>query len=92
MLNNSLRLKCSHVFLDVSTLASSSTLILWFLSFRLAKVSSVNRFLNLSELVPWDEVEYDYAAQFCKGFGLPPKLFCMVLGCADHQCLPRVFL
>jgi hypothetical protein len=31
----------------------------------------------LADLVPWDELEDDYAAQFCKGFGAPGKPFRM---------------
>jgi transposase, IS5 family len=34
----------------------------------------------LAELIPWDELEDDYAAQFCKGFGAPAKPFRMALG------------
>jgi hypothetical protein len=44
------------------------------------KLSGDNRWIKLAELVPWDELEDDYAAQFCNGFGAPAKPFRMVLG------------
>ena len=44
------------------------------------KLSGDNRWIKLAELIPWDELEDDYAAQFCKGFGAPAKLFRMALG------------
>jgi transposase, IS5 family len=44
------------------------------------KLSGDNRWIKLAELVPWDELEDDYAAQFCKGFGAPAKPFRMALG------------
>ena len=37
------------------------------------KLSGDNRWIKLAELIPWDELEYDYAAHFCKGFGAPAK-------------------
>lgn len=43
------------------------------------KLSGDNRWIKLAELIPWDELEDDYAAQFCKGFGAPAKPFCMAL-------------
>jgi hypothetical protein len=39
-----------------------------------------NRWIKLAELIPWNELEDGYAAQFCKGFGAPAKLFRMALG------------
>ncbi|MFN6338605.1 MAG: transposase, partial [Cyanobacteriota bacterium] len=39
-----------------------------------------NRWIKLAELIPWDELEDDYASQFCKGFGTPAKPFRMALG------------
>ena len=39
-----------------------------------------NRWIKLAELIPWDELEDDYASQFCKGFGAPAKPFRMALG------------
>ena len=39
-----------------------------------------NRWIKLAELIPWDELEDDYAAQFCKGFGAPAKPFRVALG------------
>ncbi len=36
--------------------------------------------IKLVDLMPWDELEYEYATQFCKGFGAPPKPFRMALG------------
>jgi transposase len=44
------------------------------------KLSGDNRWIQLAELIPWDELEDDYAAQFCKGFGAPAKPFRMALG------------
>jgi hypothetical protein len=44
------------------------------------QLSGDNRWINLAELIPWDDLENYYAAQFCKGFGAPAKLFRMVLG------------
>ena len=31
------------------------------------KLSGDNSWIKLAELIPWDELEDDYAAQFCKG-------------------------
>ena len=53
------------------------------------KLSGDNRWIKLAELIPWDELEDDYEAQFCKGFGAPAKPFRMALGCLDHQGPPR---
>jgi hypothetical protein len=44
------------------------------------KLSGDNRWIKLAELIPWDELEDDYAAKFCKGFGAPAKPFRMALG------------
>jgi len=44
------------------------------------QLSGDNRWIKLAELIPWDELEDDYAAQFCKGFGTPAKPFRMALG------------
>jgi len=44
------------------------------------QLSGDNRWIKLADLIPWDELEYDYAAQFCKEFGAPAKLFRMALG------------
>jgi IS5 family transposase len=44
------------------------------------KLSGDIRWIKLAELIPWDELEDDYTAQFCKGFGAPAKLFRMALG------------
>ncbi len=44
------------------------------------KLSGDNRWIRLAELIPWEELEDDYAAQFCKGFGAPAKPFRMALG------------
>ena len=44
------------------------------------KLSGDNRWIKLAELIPWDELEVDYAAQFCKGIGAPAKSFRMALG------------
>jgi len=44
------------------------------------QLSGENRWIKLAELIPWDELEDDYASQFCKGFGGPAKPFRMALG------------
>ena len=44
------------------------------------QLSGDNRWIKLAELIPWDELEADYAAQFCKGFAAPAKPFRMALG------------
>ena len=44
------------------------------------KLSGDNRWIKLSELIPWNELKDDYAAQFCRGFGAPAKPFRMALG------------
>jgi hypothetical protein len=44
------------------------------------QLSRHNRWIKLAELIPWDELEDCYAAQFCKGFGAPAKPFRMALG------------
>ena len=44
------------------------------------KLSGDNRWIKLAELIPWNELEDDYAAQFCEGFGAPAKPFRMALG------------
>ena len=43
-------------------------------------IIGVTTVLKPGELIPWDEQENDYAAQFCKGFGAPAKAFRMALG------------
>jgi hypothetical protein len=44
------------------------------------RLSGDNRWIKLAEFIPWDEMEGDYVAQFCKGFGAPAKPFRMALG------------
>jgi hypothetical protein len=44
------------------------------------KISGDNRWIKLAGLIPWDELEDDYASQFCKGFGAPAKPSRMALG------------
>ncbi len=44
------------------------------------KLSGDNRWIKLAELIPWNELEVDYASQFCKGFGAPAKPFRLALG------------
>jgi hypothetical protein len=44
------------------------------------KLSGDNRWIKLAELIPWDDLEDDYASKFCKGFGAPAKPFRMALG------------
>jgi len=45
-----------------------------------SKLSADNRWITPAVLIPWDELEDDYAAQFCNGFGAPAKPFRMALG------------
>lgn len=44
------------------------------------QLSEDNRWVKLAELIPWVELEDDYASQSCKGFGAPAKPFRMELG------------
>ena len=44
------------------------------------QLSGDNRWIKLAELITWDELEADYAVQFCKGFGASAKPFRMALG------------
>ena len=44
------------------------------------QLSGDNRWIKLAELIPWDELDDDYASHFCKGFGAPAKPFRMALG------------
>jgi IS5 family transposase len=44
------------------------------------KLSGDNRWIKLADLIPWDELEDDDAAQFCKGIGAPAKPSGMALG------------
>jgi IS5 family transposase len=44
------------------------------------QLSGDNRWIMLADLIPWDELEDDYAAQFCNGFGAPAKSFRTALG------------
>lgn len=55
---------------------------LWFKDFFIpfsGQLSGDNRWIKLADLIPWDELEDDYAAQFCKGFAAPEKPFRMLL-------------
>ena len=51
----------------------------FFLTFG-GKLSGDNRWIKLAELIPWNELQDDYAAQFCKGCRAPAKPFRMALG------------
>jgi IS5 family transposase len=51
----------------------------FFLTF-CGKLSDDNCWIKLAELIPWDELEDDYAAKFCKEFCAPAKPFHMALG------------
>jgi len=44
------------------------------------KLSSENRWVTLSKLVPWEKYENEYAEQFNKEIGAPAKPFRMALG------------
>ncbi len=39
-----------------------------------------NRWIKLAELIPWDDLEKDYAGQFRKSFGAPVQPFRRALG------------
>jgi IS5 family transposase len=39
------------------------------------KLSGNNRWIKLHALIPWDELEDDYASQFCRDSGLQPSHF-----------------
>jgi len=52
------------------------------------KLSGVSRWIRLEVLIPSDELEDDYAVQFCKGFGAPAKPFRSVMAFADRPA-PR---
>ena len=39
------------------------------------QLSDDNRWIKLAELIPWEKLGADYAAQFCKDFGARAKLF-----------------
>jgi IS5 family transposase len=54
------------------------------------KLSGDNRWIKLADLIPWDELEDDYAAQFCKGFGAPVKPFRMAMGALIIKARVRV--
>jgi hypothetical protein len=60
------------------SIATSSRFEDFFLPFG-GKLSGDNRWIKLAELIPWDELEDGYAAQFCKGFGAPAKPFRMAI-------------
>jgi transposase, IS5 family len=44
------------------------------------KLSGENRWVKLSQLIPWEKFESEYAEQFSKGIGAPAKPFRMALG------------
>ncbi len=45
-----------------------------------SKHSGDNRWIRFAELIPWDELEGEFAVQLCKGFGAMAKPFRIVLG------------
>jgi len=45
-----------------------------------SKLSAENRWVKLAELIPWEEFEAEYAAQFSNGIGAPAKSFRIALG------------
>jgi IS5 family transposase len=47
------------------------------------KLSGDNRWIKLAALIPWDELEDEYAARFCKGFGAPAR------ACPFGRCKSR---
>lgn len=51
----------------------------FFLAFG-GKLSGDNLWIMLAELIPWDALEDEDAAQFCKSFGKPEKLYRIALG------------
>ena len=49
------------------------------------KLSSENRWVTLSKLVPWEKYKNEYTEQFNKEIGAPAKPFRMALGGTNHQ-------
>ena len=44
------------------------------------QLSGDNRWINLAELIPWDELEDDYASSSARGLVLPPSHFAWLWG------------
>ena len=45
------------------------------------KLSGDNRWINLAELILWDDLEDDYAAQFGKGADISFRVGAVPIGC-----------
>lgn len=50
-------------------------------------INDKNRWVQLSSLIPWDELEHTYAKAFSAGKGAPSKPFRMALGAVVIQQL-----
>lgn len=44
------------------------------------KLSALNRWVKMAQIIPWDEFESEYAANFPTAHGAPAKSFRMALG------------
>jgi len=53
------------------------------------KLSGDNRWVKLAELIPWEDLEDDYASQFCKSFGAPANPLRMAFGALIGDCQER---
>jgi hypothetical protein len=49
------------------------------------KLSTQNRWVILSELIPWSEFEAEYAELFSAEVGTPAKSFTMALGASRYK-------
>ena len=72
--------KAAQSFPHVPARVSPSALIGRLLSAIWRPTLSRQSLIKLADLIPWDELEDYYVAQFCKGFGAPAKPFRMALG------------
>jgi len=52
------------------------------------KLSGDNRWIKLAELIPWEDLEDDYASQFCKGYGAARQAIPNGAWRFDHQGSP----
>ena len=72
--------KVTQHFLHVPARTSPSAFFSRLLSAFGGKLSGDNRWIKLAKLIPWNELEDYYAAQFCNECGAPAKPFRMALG------------
>jgi hypothetical protein len=56
------------------------------------KLSGNNRWIKLAELVPWDDLECDYATSSARALERPaPEAIPNGAGCSDHQSVPGLY-